>query len=222
MARLIDLTDKRSIEAYTLLRWRVPYFVAYEGATPEDYTMRFCDSRFVIQTRVYTLPELVTLSEENFAPLGILLNVTDTTSELRATPSGITFTLTAFTEILGYDMRQVFFNSKIPGTTVEMWRLYRDVGTRTFTTDEPIGRFQGVVSNFSIEEEFIPGSQLTQQTLVVQCNSTVEQLSNKIAGCRTNSADRKAFYDDGAGHYDVSMDRVVSLKDSNFNFGAPG
>lgn len=221
MSRLIDLTDKTSIEAITLIRWRIPDYREDPGDAYVDTTLRFCDSMYAITTIVYTLPDKVITDSETFTPLGILLNVTETNSELRATPQGITFSLTAFTDALGYDIRKVFLNSKILGTEVEMWRYYRDIGDVEFLTGEPIGRFQGVVSNFSIDEDWSPGAQQTTQTLVVQCNSRVEQLANKVAGCRTNPADRINFYSDGFGGYDKGMDRVLKLKNANFNFGAP-
>jgi len=40
-------------------------------------------------------------------------------------------------------------------------------------------------------------------------------LSNKVSGRRTNPIDQKELYPT-----DPSMDRVVSLASSNFNFGA--
>ena len=83
-------------------------------------------------------------------------------------------------------------------------------------TGNPVGRFQGVVNNYSLEEDFTPGTTQTTNTILLVCSNNADVLSNKISGRRTNYADHRALYSS-----DPSMDRVGSLATTNFNFGAP-
>ena len=218
MSRLIDLTTRRTIECYTLVRWHIPEYRENNVDAFTEETFRFCDAMFPIIIDTYTLPDKVNIDVETFLPLGVLLNVSATSSELRAVSQGITFSLTAFNEqLIGFDFRKAFLNSRLKGTEVEMWRTYIDPVTRQFVeTDLPVGRFQGIVTNFSIDETWDPGAEVTTQTVVVQTASRVEQLEIKLSGCATNSLDRKKIFPN-----DTSFDRVTALKGSNFNFGAP-
>jgi hypothetical protein len=89
-------------------------------------------------------------------------------------------------------------------------------GTQLSITGNPVGRFFGIVNNYSLQEEYDVASRTSSNTIVIVCSSTVEILSNKVAGRRTNPQDQKAFYAS-----DTSMDRVPNLVGASFNFGAP-
>jgi hypothetical protein len=79
----------------------------------------------------------------------------------------------------------------------------------------PLIRFQGIVNNYSLEEDWTPGGTDARNTIAFICSSTVELMTNKVAGRRTNPIDENYFFPT-----DRSMDRVPNLANSNFNFGA--
>jgi len=75
-------------------------------------------------------------------------------------------------------------------------------------------RIRSHFSSYSIEEEFDSAATAASSTILITCNSTVELLSNKTSGRRTNPIDQKALYPT-----DLSMDRVLRLSKANLNWG---
>ena len=151
-----------------------------------------------------------TIGSITYQGLGNLLAITDNASSLRATPDDVSITISGIptsnvTEIL---------NNKIKGSVVNIRRGFFDPTTAKLlsVTPNPIGKFQGIVSNFDITDDLESGSSTGSVTLTLTLTSVVELLTDKISGRRTNSRD---FSDD------KSMDRVALLSKSNFNFGAP-
>jgi hypothetical protein len=155
----------------------------------------------------------VVIEGNTYTALGNLLGVTDTSTNLRVTPGNLSITIsgipnTSITDIL---------NNRIKGSDIEIWRVFFDVitGQPLLIDGNPLGRFKGIVSNYSIQETWDPGSQLVSNTIMLTCSSTIDVLNNKISGRSTNSNDQKYYYPT-----DLSMDRVAALANSNFNFGA--
>lgn len=164
----------------------------------------------VLRFSSYNLP--ITINGEIYTPLGNLMNVSNTSSDLRINETQLSITIsgipnTSIAEIL---------NNKIKGSAIEVWRVYFESGTGELLNviNNPAGRFQGIVNNYSLEEEW--SEQTSSNTILLTCSSAIELLSNKVSGRRTNPIDQKSLYPN-----DVSMDRVLSLANSNFNFGAP-
>lgn len=154
---------------------------------------------------------IVTINGETYTPVGKLLGVTSSRSELRPSGSDVTITLsgipdTSIAEIV---------HSKIKGSPVKIYRGYFNASTGA-QINSFVGRFIGSINNYSLQEEFDVYERTASNTIVIECNSTVETLSNKVAGRRTNEQSMKSFYPT-----DTSMDRVSSLQGSNFDFGAP-
>lgn len=154
----------------------------------------------------------VTFGGDTYSALGTLLSVTDSTSELRATTNQLTIAIsgipdTSIAEIL---------DNKIKGSAIEVWRVFFDsvTGQQLAITGNPAGRFQGIVNNYSLEEDW--SGREASNRIILTCASTIEVLGNKVNGRRTNPIDQKALYPT-----DESMDRVLKLSNSNFNFGAP-
>jgi hypothetical protein len=154
----------------------------------------------------------VTINGESYTPLGNLLSVSESASELRINQSQLSISIsgipdTSIAEIL---------DNRIKGSAIKVWRVYFDAVTGELlnVVDNPAGRFQGIVNNYSLEEEWNESG--SSNTILLTCSSSVDLLANKVSGRRTNPNDQRALYPD-----DVSMDRVLSLANSNFNFGAP-
>lgn len=189
----INLSTFNAVQSNTFVRISIPGYA----------TLRFSD---------YHKP--FTIAGENYIALGQLVSVTETSSNLRAAPQEVSVVIggipiTNIADIL---------NNRIKGSNIRIYRTLFDVTTGNVLSvnDNPSGKFQGVVSNFVINDEIDSGSDTGTIQLILTCTSVVELLSNKISGRRTNPLDMKEWYPN-----DLSFDRIPSLAKSNFNFGAP-
>jgi hypothetical protein len=163
--------------------------------------------------RFSSFNQTVSINGEDYLGLGTLLGVTNTSNDLRVTQNQVTISIsgipnTSISEIL---------NNKIKGSDIQIWRVLFDPATSQILNiaGNPMGRFQGIVNNYALEEDWAPGATVTSNTISLICASTVDVLNNKVSGRRTNTTDEKALYPN-----DLSMDRVRQLTNSNFNFGA--
>lgn len=153
----------------------------------------------------------ITLSGETYLGLGKLVAITATQSELRSSENQLTITMVGIKDV---DLPGII-NSKIKGSKIQVVRAFFNSNTGEMVPDVgPIGRFFGIVNNYSLEESFDMGATTTSNTINIICSSAVEILSNKYSGRRTNPTDQKKFYPT-----DLSMDRVPALANSNFDFG---
>lgn len=183
------------------------------SAYPSIQTALFCN---VVVPDYATLtfsnyPRTITLDGTSYTGMGQLLSVTDNTSELRASRGELTVTISGIptqniSDLLTY---------KFKGSTISVIRGIFDSTTGALLpiAGNPAGRFQGIINNFGLNEEW--SGQDASNTITFVCTSTVGVLMNKIAGRKTNPTDEKRFYPS-----DLSMDRVLKLANSNFNFGA--
>lgn len=154
-----------------------------------------------------------TINGESYTGLGTLVGITNSDNNLRAAPGTLTITISG---IPNSNLAEIL-DSKIKGSNVQVWRVFFDpvTGQPLDLAVNPIGRFQGIVNNYSLDESWEQGSQTITNTMGIICSSTVQVLNNKISGRRTNSTDQKRLYPT-----DTSMDRVAVLATTNFNFGA--
>lgn len=152
-----------------------------------------------------------TINSETYTPLGRFLQITESSSELRPTNNPCTIALSG---VPNNALNEIMY-SKIKGAPVAIYRAYFDVatGTQIGTT---VGRFIGSVNNYSIEEQWDIDTRSSSNILQLECSSSIGILENKIAGRKTNPESMKRFFQN-----DTSMDRVPTLKEKIFNFGAP-
>jgi hypothetical protein len=189
----IDLSSYRAIQSNMFIKLNIPNYAVLAFS---DYYKEY------------------TISGTNYQALGQLVAITNTTSSLRASPEELTITISGIpagriTEIL---------NNKVKGSRVDVLRAFFDptTGDLLNIVGNPAGKFKGIISNFSINDDLSEGSDSGTITIVLSATSVVEMLNNKITGRRTNPLDHRQFYPN-----DQSMDRVNGLAKSNFNFGAP-
>ncbi len=199
----IDLTSYTSIETGLFVRIQVDEYSTTEGGPYTSEVLRFSD---------YIRP--ITIDGESYTGLGRLLGISATSSDLTSSNSTVTISLSG---IPNSSIAEIV-NSKIKGSPVEVWRvLFNPVtGAELSIAGNPVGRFFGIVNNYSLDEEYDYDSRTASNRITMTCSSVIDVLDNKIAGRRTNPIDQKAFYPS-----DVSMDRVPNLKDSYYNWGAP-
>ena len=155
----------------------------------------------------------VTINSESYTNLGTLLGVTDSSSDIRAVAGTVTVSIAGIPDSsIAEVMTQQF-----KGSRIQIWRVFFDAasGQVLNITGNPAGRFQGVITNWSLEEDWTQGSTSTTNRIAFTCSSRVNLLNTKTSGRCTNSQDQKAWYPT-----DVSMDRVAQLANTNYNFGA--
>lgn len=200
----LDLNSYSNIQSNLFVRIQVDEYRTGTSGAYSAQVLRFSDyhGNFTINSEVYT-------------GLGNLMGVTASASELRTSGFELTITVsgipnTSIAEIV---------NSKIKGSPVIIYRALFDATTGSFLSaiaGNPLGRFRGFVNNYSLNEEYDVNTRTSSNTLVLVCASSIDVLSNKIAGRRTNPNSQKKFY-----ATDVSMDRVPVLENATFDFGAP-
>jgi hypothetical protein len=155
----------------------------------------------------------LTIDGTAYVGLGQLLSISDTSSSIRSAPGDLNISISG---IPNSSIAEIL-NNKIKGSSVVIWRMVFDptTGQQLAITGNPAGRFRGIITNYSLEEDWQMGAITTSNTIIFSCANSIEILSNKISGRKTNPIDQKTLYPG-----DLSMDRVPNLAKSNFNFGA--
>lgn len=199
----IDLTPYSSIQSNIFVRIQIDEYSQTAGGPYTEEVLRFSD-----------LGRQFSLLSETYLGVGRLMGVTSTSSELRVSPADITITLSG---IPSARINEIV-NSKIKGAPVRIYRALFNAtnGNLLSISGNPLGRFQGFVNNYSLNEEYDSSTRTSTNTLVLTCSSNVSVIERKIAGRRTNPSSQKRFYPN-----DLSMDRVPNLVNSEFNFGGP-
>lgn len=153
------------------------------------------------------------LEGEIYQGLGKLVGITNTTSELRISNDTLTLTISGIPD----SSLQSLTNSKMKGSNVSVYRvLFDPVTKQPLDVPNPIvGRFFGVVNNYSLDEEWDYSTRTSSNTVAIICSSLVSVLEKKYSGRRTNDTDQKKLFPG-----DQSFDRITSLVNANFQFGA--
>lgn len=188
---MINFSDRVGIESAVFLKWIIPDF----------------DTAYVSD---YHTP--ITFGGNTYVNIGNLLNISAIGSELKASKSDLSITLSG----IPTGSVATILDEAIRGSTIEIYRGFFDPTTHDLLeltpNDNPLLKFKGIVTNYSITDTVDPATLTAATTIVLTCNSIVEILSNKVSGRRTNPSD---FADDS------SMSRVSALANSNYQFGAP-
>jgi len=198
----IDLSSYSNIDVGTFVKMVCTKYKANPGDSFSTQTMLFSD-----------YPTSVTVDGSTFLGLGRLLGVTDSKSELRGTNNELTVTISG---IPNSSIAEII-NSKIKGSTITVYRgiINTSTGQLLSISGNPVIRFKGIVTNYSLQEEYDVVARQSMNMIVMTCASTLDVLGNTASGRRTNSQDMKKYY-----ATDVSFDRVTALEKANFNFGA--
>ena len=199
----IDLSSYDAVETGLFVRIQVDEYRTTAGGAYSAEVLKFSD---------YIRP--ITIDSESYTGLGRLVGISSSSSELTSSTGQLTISLSG---IPNSSIAEII-NSKIKGSPVEVWRVFFNpiTGAQLSITGNPVGRFFGIVDNYSLDEEYDYDSRTSSNRITLTCSSVITVLDNKVTGRRTNPVDQKFFYPT-----DVSMDRVPNLKDSYYNFGGP-
>ncbi len=156
----------------------------------------------------------ITVGGNTFTSLGSLLSVGAVNREIKATSIDMVIGL------IGIDPTNIslVLGSNIKGSTVEIWRGFFDSNYQIITspTTQFFKRYQGIVSNMSITEDWNENARSRTATCSISCSSFRSILENRIAGIKTNLTTWQQRYAS-----DTSMSRVAAIAGQYFDFGAP-
>lgn len=141
---------------------------------------------------------------------GWFLQVSTMTDDLKTTNGDVVVSLSGIPN----SQLTLVMNQPIKGGDIVIRRGFFDTQTNTLLPGQLYTRYRGIITNYSIEENFDAlGGELTH-TISVVCSSLNNLLENRVSGQRTNGTDRKRFYPG-----DISFDRVKDLQNTSFDFG---
>jgi len=154
----------------------------------------------------------ITVNGITFTGLGDLLNIAGIQRDIKATSNDLTIMVT------GIDGNNVgiVLSSDIKGSLIEVWRGFLDSDNQIITTPtlQFFKRYQGIVNNISITEDFNDQTRSRIATCSISCASIRYVLENRIAGVKTNTVSWQSIYPS-----DTSMSRVQSIVAQYFDFG---
>jgi hypothetical protein len=139
----------------------------------------------------------------NQDPQGNIIS-TDTSNEVNIVISGIP-----------NSRLQEFQLSTIKGGKVDVFRGLFDINGSVIS-ERTLGRFFGIINNYFLQEEYDVETKQSSNTIVFVCSSYIDVISNKVNGRRTSRSDMRKFFPN-----DTSFDRVTTLANNIFDFGAP-
>lgn len=156
----------------------------------------------------------ITIDGITFTNLGALLGVGDVQRDIKATSDDMTISLTG----IDPSWVGVILGTYIKGSSVEVWRGFLDSNNQIITTPTTqfFKRYQGIINNVSITENFDSQMRTRVATCSVSCSSMRRILENRMSGVKTNQQSWQFFYDS-----DESMNRVATIANTYFDFGKP-
>jgi hypothetical protein len=178
-------------------------FAEFVRLTLPSQTLTFCNAAGPI-----------TVNGITFTGLNALLQIGEIQKNVKANSGDLQISLT------GIDPANValVLGAELKGSKVEIWRGFLNSNNQIITTPTTqfFKRYQGIINNVAINEDF--NDQLRQRiaTCVVSSSSMRAVLDARVAGIKTNEQSWKQFYPT-----DTSMNRVAVIASTYFDFGKP-
>lgn len=168
-------------------------------------------------TTVYTFCNAaapITVSGITFTALSVLLTVGDVQRDIKSTSDDMNITLTG----INPTYVNLILSSDIKGSIVEVWRGFFDSNNQIITspTTQFFKRYQGIISNVSINESWNNDLRQRIATCSISSSSMRRIIENRLSGIKTNKASWQQVYPS-----DVSMNRVAEISNTYFDFGQP-
>jgi hypothetical protein len=156
-----------------------------------------------------------TIAGDTYTNIGQLLYISESRSEIRVLEQAITVGISG---IPVGSVAEILDNNP-KGSNIEIRQAFYDPtsGAILPIAGNPLIKFKGLVSNYSMTEEWDNASKTASFTIVLECTSQITNILEKISGRRTNDADQQALYPG-----DLSMSRVSTITRAQFQFGKPG
>lgn len=173
------------------------------GKAPTQNTYTFCNAAAA-----------VTVDGITFSGMGSLLGIGQVERNIKSTSTDMMLSLTG----INPENIAIILSANIKGSTVEIWRGFLDSNNQIITTptQQFFKRYQGIINNVSITEEWNDQLRSRIATCSVSCTSMKRVLESYIAACKTNKTLWQMRYAN-----DTSMDRVDAISSTYFDFGKP-
>jgi hypothetical protein len=198
---LVFSTPRDQVETGIFVRLDVDNYRAYEGGPATDQILTFSNYH-----------RSVTIDSREYLPLGNLVNIGSLDGQIKAAPAPIVVSITG---IPSSSVKEILA-SDIKGSQIRIYRGLFDATTGDVAiTGGGSGRFNGFVNNYTLVEEWDEELRLAYNTVDLYCTSNIEFFENVVRSRRTNPDSYRSYYDD------PSFDRIPTLKNSTFDFGAP-
>ena len=156
----------------------------------------------------------ISVSGMTFTNLGSLLSLSEIKRDIKATSTDLAVTL------VGVDGTNIaiVLGADIKGSRIEVWRGFLDSNNQIITTPtlQFFKRYTGLVSNYSISEDWNEEARVRTASISLSCSSFRSILQSRVGGVKTTPKIWQTFYPN-----DTSMDRVPSIAGTYFDFGAP-
>jgi len=186
---MIDLSASVAVESAMFLKWEIP-------VAGTEYLSDYNTD--------------ITIDGDLYTSIGNLLSISNVQHEIKASKSQLSIGLSG---IPAGAISQILDN-EIKGSNVQLFRGFFNPSTHALLdlspSDNPVNKFKGIVTNYSIEDDVDPVTLTATSTITLTCNSIVEVIKKQVSGRRTNTQDFEG---------ENSMDRVAVLSRSNFQFG---
>lgn len=171
--------------------------------------------RLTMPSDVYTFcnaASAITVDGIVFSGLNDLLQLGEIKRDIKATSSDLSISLSG----VDGDNIAIILSSDIKGSLIEVWRGFLDSNNQIIQTptQQFFKRYQGIVSNISITEDYNWQLRTRVATASLSCASFRTILQNRVGGLKTNPSVWKTFYPN-----DTSMDRVPVIAATFFDFG---
>lgn len=190
MPTYMSALDSSSIKVVEFVRLTLP-----------DNTYTFCNAAAPI-----------TVNGITFSGLGSLLGISEIQRDIKASSADLKVSL------IGIDPSNValVLGAEIKGSTVEVWRGFLDSNNQIITspTQQFFKRYQGIINNIAISEDFNENARQRIATCVISSASMRLVLDSRIAGIKTNQIAWQKLYPG-----DTSMNRVAVIASTYFDFG---
>ena len=190
MTTIMTALDSPSIRQAEFIRLTLP-----------SNTYTFCNAAAPIQ-----------VNGISFTNLGSLLQLSDIKRDIKANSSDLSISLTG---VDGTNIA-VVLSSEVKGSRIEVRRGFLDSNNQIIQlpTQQFFQRYQGIVSNFSITEDWNEQARTRVATVGLSCASFRTILENRVGGIRTTPKIWQVYYSN-----DTSMNRVPTIAGSYFDFG---
>ena len=156
----------------------------------------------------------IVVNSISFTGLGSLLQIGEIQKNVKANSADLQISLT------GIDPANIslVLGAELKGSKVEIWRGFLDSNNQIITSPSQqfFKRYQGIINNVAINEDFNDELRQRIATCVVSSSSMRTVLDARVAGIKTNEQSWKQFYPT-----DTSMDRVAVIASTYFDFGKP-
>lgn len=156
----------------------------------------------------------ITVGGTTYAGMGSFLGISEIQRDIKASSFDLRVMLT------GIDSNNIaiILDSDLKGSTIEIWRGFLDSNNQIITSPslQFFKRYQGIINNFAINEDFNEQLRTRIATVVALCSSMRLVLQNRVSGMKTNQIPWQIFYPN-----DISMSRVATIAALYFDFGKP-